>query len=112
MNKRLALLVLLLAHAAQAAGPVTFKPGTLCDRQSGFCADAQGVSLGITELELGPRAARRLQDQINEVGIENFDPTTFTMSGGLHCDTRLRQCFTNRHDKKVHARATQALFGQ
>lgn len=33
------------------------------------------------------------------------------MTGGLHCDTQIRRCYTNRYDQKIHAKATRTLFG-
>ncbi|WP_114636663.1 YcgJ family protein [Polynucleobacter necessarius] len=69
---------------------ITFpKPGgVICDKKSGFCADDQGVSVAITEMELGSQAAKNLMNQINQVGLKDFDATSFTMSGGLHCETK------------------------
>lgn len=89
------------------------KPGgVICDMKSGFCADEQGVSVAITEMELGKKASKNLMDQIRTVGIENFDATTFTMTGGLHCETKQKKCFTNKYDKIVDVKATKALFGK
>ena len=89
------------------------KPGgVICDQKSGFCADEQGVSVAITEMELGKKASKNLMDQINTVGIKDFDPTSFTMTGGLHCETKQRKCFTNKYDKVVDIKATKALFGK
>lgn len=89
------------------------KPGgVICDRKSGFCADEQGVSVGITEMELGKQASKNLMDQINTVGIKDFDPTSFTMTGGLHCETKQKKCFTNKYDNVVEPKATKALFGK
>ena len=88
------------------------KPGgVICDKKSGFCVDEQGVSVAITEMELGKKASRNLMDQIRTVGIENFDTTTFTMTGGLYCETKQRKCFTNKYDKVVDVKATKVLFG-
>jgi hypothetical protein len=50
--------------------------------------------------------------EINKVGIQDFDATTFTMRGGLTCDTKVKTCWTNRYDKKVDVKATQTLFGK
>lgn len=87
------------------------KPGgVICDKKGGFCADSQGVSVAITEMELGPKAAKNLMDQINRVGIADFDATSFTMSGSLYCETKKKQC-TNKLDHKVDIKATKALFG-
>jgi hypothetical protein len=88
------------------------KPGgVICDKKSGFCVDEQGVSVAITEMELGKKASKNLMDQIRTVGIENFDPTTFTMTGGLYCETKQKKCFTNKYDKVVDVKATKVLFG-
>ncbi len=88
------------------------KPGgIICDKKSGFCVDEQGVSVAITEMELGKKASKNLMDQIRSVGIENFDATTFTMTGGLYCETKQRKCFTNKYDMIVDLKATKALFG-
>lgn len=88
------------------------KPGgIICDKKSGFCVDEQGVSVAITEMELGKKASKNLMDQIRTVGIENFDATTFTMTGGLYCETKQRKCFTNKFDKIIDVKTTKALFG-
>ena len=110
MKKFIALAALFITGTTLAASTIIYKPGTLCDKKAGFCADNQGVSVGITEMELGAKAAQRLQAQINEVGITNFDATTFTMSGGLNCNTKEKKCYTNRYDKKVDVKATKTLF--
>ena len=93
---------------------ITFpKPGgVICDKKSGFCADDQGVSIAITEMELGPQAAKNLMNQINQVGLKDFDATSFTMSGGLHCETKQKKCFTIKNGNTVDANATKALFGK
>lgn len=93
---------------------ITFpKPGgVICDKKSGFCADEQGVSVAITEMELGKKASKNLMDQIRSVGIQDFDATSFTMTGGLHCETKQKKCFTNKYDNVVDAKATKALFGK
>ena len=89
------------------------KPGgVICDKKSGFCADEQGVSVAITEMELGKKASKNLMDQIRSVGIQDFDATSFTMTGGLHCETKQKKCFTNKYDKVVDDKATKALFGK
>lgn len=89
------------------------KPGgVICDKKSGFCADQQGVSVAITEMELGKQASKNLMDQIRAVGIQDFDATSFTMTGGLHCETKQKKCFTNKYDNVVDAGATKVLFGK
>jgi Fels-1 Prophage Protein-like len=84
----------------------------ICDQKSGFCADEQGVSVAITEMELGKKASKNLMDQINSVGIKDFDSTSFTMTGGLHCETKQKKCFTNKYGNVVDPKATKALFGK
>ena len=109
MKKLIAVAVALVSSTAFAT--IIYKPGTLCDSKAGFCADSQGVSVGITEMELGPKAGKKLMAEINKVGINDFDATTFTMSGGLNCNTKEKKCYTNRYDKKVDVKATKTLFG-
>ena len=108
MKKLIAVAVALVSSTAFAT--IIYKPGTLCDSKAGFCADSQGVSVGITEMELGPKAGKKLMAEINKVGINDFDATTFTMSGGLNCNTKEKKCYTNRYDKKVDVKATKTLF--
>jgi hypothetical protein len=109
MKKLIAVAVALVSSTAFAT--IIYKPGTLCDTKAGFCADSQGVSVGITEMELGSKAGKKLMAEINKVGINDFDATTFTMSGGLNCNTKEKKCYTNRYDKKVDVKATKTLFG-
>ena len=108
MKKLIAVAVALVSSTAFAT--IIYKPGTLCDSKAGFCADSQGVSVGITEMELGPKAGKKLMAEINKVGINDFDATTFTMSGGLNCNTKEKKCYTNRYDKKLDVKATKTLF--
>lgn len=113
MKKKQVLLMLLAAtFATFAIGLDYHKEGAICDKQSGFCADRMGVSVGLTKLYLGEKAEQKLMAQINEVGIQNFDATNFTMRGGLTCDTKVRTCWTNRFDKKIDHKATQTLFSK
>lgn len=74
MKVLLAIGALFCMGMACAADPIIYKPGTLCDKPSGFCVDAQGVSVGITAMELGSTAAQRLQHQIDEVGLKISTP--------------------------------------
>ena len=64
-----------------------------------------------THFQLGDKAEQKLMADINKVGIKDFDASTFTMSGGLTCDTKVKTCWTNRYDKKVDVK-TRTLFGQ
>lgn len=113
--KKLTLVVLLgIATVAQAAAGLNYyKEGAICDKKSGFCADFMGVSVALTKMYLGDKAEQKLMAEINKVGIQDFDATTFTMRGGLTCDTKVKTCWSSRYDKsKVDVKATQTLFGK
>jgi hypothetical protein len=111
--KRLILISLLTtAIGAHAAGLDYYKEGAICDKTSGFCADFMGVSVALTKMYLGDKAEQKLMAEINKVGIKDFDASTFTMRGGLTCDTKVKTCWTNRYDKKIDVKATRTLFGQ
>lgn len=108
-------IALLIASSSQAFAASSLyypKPGgVICDKKAGFCADDQGVSVAITQMELGEKASKALMAEINKVGVANFDTTSFTMSGGLHCETKEKKCY-NKLDKKPDLKATKALFGK
>jgi hypothetical protein len=105
--------ILTLGLAVPAwAGPDYYKEGAICDRKAGFCADHMGVSLALTKMYLGGKAEQKMMDQINKVGSESFNPTMFTMSGGLTCHTQEKQCWTSRYRDKPHDKATKTLFGK
>jgi hypothetical protein len=104
--------LLTVTLGAHAAGLDYYKEGAICDKESGFCADDMGVSVALTKMYLGDKAEKQLMAKINKVGIQEFDATTFTMHGGLTCDTKVKTCWTNRYDKKVDVKAIKTLFGQ
>lgn len=111
-KKKITFLTLLVAAlSCQAAGLDFHKEGAICDKKSGFCADHMGVSVALTKMYLGEQAEKKLMAEINKVGIQDFDATTFTMRGGLTCDTKIKTCWTNRYDKKIDVKATRTLFG-
>lgn len=112
MKKIAPFCLLAVTMAAQAGGLDYHKEGAICDRKAGFCADFMGVSVALTKLYLGDKAEQKLMAEINKVGVQDFDATTFTMSGGLTCDVKVKTCWTNRYDKKVDVKATQTLFGK
>jgi hypothetical protein len=108
-----ALISLLTASvSAHAASLDYYKEGAICDRKAGFCADHMGVSLALTKMYLGEKAEQKMMNQINKVGSENFNPTMFTMSGGLTCHTQEKQCWTSKLRDKPHDKATRTLFGK
>ena len=112
MKKTLLIATLAIASVAQAADLDFKKEGAICDKKAGFCVDFMGISMGLTKLYLGEKAEEKLMSQVNKVGLENFDSTTFTMSGGLTCETTKKTCWTSRNRDKVDDKATQTLFGK
>ena len=84
--------------------------GVICDKKGGFCADSEGLSVAYTKEYLGTKAEQHLMEEINKGG-KDFDATTFTMSDGIYCDCKAKQC-VGRYDKKVDAAHTRALFGK
>ena len=112
MKKLILISMLTTAFSTHAADLDYYKEGAICDRKSGFCADFMGVSVALTKMYLGDKAEQKLMAEIKKVGINDFDASTFTMRGGLTCDTKVKTCWTNRYDKKVDTKATKTLFGQ
>jgi Fels-1 Prophage Protein-like len=110
MNYLAVIVLSAVSAAAHAGGLDHYREGAICDRRAGFCADHMGVSVALTRLYLGARAESRLMEMINKVGVENFDPSIFTMSGGLTCHTQEKTCWTQRHRSQVDVRATRLLF--
>ncbi len=116
MRKLLALATLAATLATlsttAAAANIEYKDGAICDRESGFCVDHQGVSVAITKMYLGDAAEARLMAEINKVGIQDFDAGSFTMRGGLTCKVAEKTCWTSKYSGKVDAKATRVLFGK
>jgi hypothetical protein len=112
MLKTLPLLLTLTFATPAWAGLDYYKEGAICDKKAGFCADQMGVSLALTKMYLGDKAEQKLMATIKEVGSEYFNPTSFTMSGGLTCDTKVKQCWTSKLQDKPHEKATKTLFGK
>jgi hypothetical protein len=101
----------IVAASFAHAGGLDYREGAICDRQAGFCADQMGVSVGLTKEYLGASAEQKLMERIKNLGEGNFDPTWFTMSGGLTCKTQEKTCWTSRYGSKVDKKATATLFG-
>ena len=93
------------------ASAVEYKPHAICDKKSGVCADSEGISVALTKRYLGDKAETKLMAEINKVGMQDFDPTWFTMSGGLTCKTKEKMCWTTRLQEKVDRKAMKTLFG-
>ena len=110
------LLVLLLglvsvgAHATGAKKLRFPSPGVVCDAY--FCADAEGISNGLTTEYLGAKKSAQLAAQ------GEFDRTAFTFANGVYCDTKEKVCHKDRHlgtDGKpaaaLEVTTTRQLFG-
>ena len=50
------------AGAAPSANVYSPYKGVLCDRKAGFCADEQGISMGLTKEYLGAEAEKKMVD--------------------------------------------------
>lgn len=85
--------------------------GVICDMKSGFCADRQGISMGFTKEFLGQEAQDKMMEQIRAVGEKAFDPSVYTLSDGVHCDSGRKKCFAGKLDDAVERAHTAALFG-
>jgi hypothetical protein len=103
------LLPLSVSANQQLKGEV-FSPeqGIICDKKSGFCADAEGISLGYTGEYLGKDAAAEFEKIISSV--KNFDTTSFVLSNGVLCDAKKKHCYTNKYDNIVDKPHTEAMF--
>lgn len=103
-------LPLMAGAAAQSrlSSPAT---GVVCDVY--LCADAQGVSNGLTAQYLGGKKAQQLAAQ------GEFDRTAFTFANGVYCDTKEKVCRKDRYfgaDGKpsgaIDRTTTQLLFSR
>ncbi len=83
-------------------------PGAVCDKVGQACFDSQGASIGITKDEFGQVAADKLANSIEEVG-DDWDPTEFTMSDGVSCNTTKKVCEDSSGN--MDTKMTVALFG-
>lgn len=107
---RLLMSALLMGYSALSTA-IEYKTNAICDKTVGFCADWMGVSVALTEMYLGKDAEKKLMAIINKVGIENFDASEFTMSGGLTCHTKEKMCWTSRLREQQDKKAMKVLFG-
>lgn len=99
------------AQAAEPPSPDILWPesGVICDRAAGFCADSQGVSVAWTARYLGREAQSRLLQLSGRVS--DFHTDAFTLSNGVHCESKKRACWTGK-DRQVSERSlTEHLYG-
>jgi hypothetical protein len=83
--------------------------GVICDKSNQFCVDQEGISIELTTQVFGASAREKWQAILNS---ENFDPTSYSMSSGLYCDSELRVCKTQRWDETENSHWTKILFGE
>jgi hypothetical protein len=100
------------SKAAAAAAPIraVFSPdsGIICDKQKGFCADSQGISMAFTQEYLGD-AAQKKQMALKKKG--GYNETFFVLSNGIACNTVDKKCYAGEFDSTVDTIHTKALFG-
>ena len=109
MIRMLFLALLLVPAAALASEVYSPGPGAVCDKVGKACFDKEGLSIGITKDEFGQEAADKVANSIEEAG-DNWDPTSFTMSNGVSCNTTKKVCddSSGHFDKQF----TKDLFGE
>lgn len=104
-------LILMSGMGAAHAGDVFYpQQGEVCDRVSHFCADRQGISMGLTELHLGKSAQGKLQQAMGDgVGV-HMD--SYTLSNGVYCESKTQTCYSDRFKTRKEVTATENLYGQ
>lgn len=109
--KRVLGLILMSVMGAAHAGDVFYpQQGEVCDRVSHFCADRQGISMGLTELHLGKSALDKLQQAMGDgIGV-HLD--SYTLSNGVYCESKTQTCYSDRFKTRKDSSATENLFGQ
>jgi len=102
---------LLLSVVAEAHASDIFYPqqGEVCDRTAYFCADRQGISMGLTELHLGKAAQEKLQQALGDGTDVHLD--SYTLSNGVYCESQTHTCYSDRFKTRKDAEATARLFG-
>jgi hypothetical protein len=110
MNKKAIAIAVLIGFGTFAQAGNVYSPdkGVICDKKSGFCADKYGISLGLTQEYLGDKHAATWEKRLSN---PNFDPSAFTMSNGLSCDTKAKVCKKSKWDDNADPKWTGILFG-
>jgi uncharacterized protein len=81
--------------------------GIVCDKKSGFCADQEGISMGFTKEYLGQAAQDKMMGYVER---DNMELDSYTMSNGIHCESKERKCYNNKWKEKVDAHYTNNLY--
>lgn len=100
--------------AAMASGVFLPAAGVVCDIKGHFCADREGISMGLTTRFLHKDAQERLSRTLGEGADVHL--WEYTLSNGVHCDAHERQCYTDRYyprtADKYETKITQHLYGK
>jgi len=97
-----------VANAKSKTNVYSPEQGIICDKKSGFCSDSYGISIAFTKEFLGQKSADKFTKILSD---KDFDPTSYTMSNGLSCDTKKKICKKSKWDEKADAHWTKILFG-
>ncbi|WP_322862384.1 YcgJ family protein [Aeromonas allosaccharophila] len=111
-KKSVVFAVLFFSGLAQAA-PAIFSPesGVLCDKKAGFCADSQGISMGLTRIHLGDKAKAKLVKTFGS--IDGVDMGSYTLSNNVHCESSEKQCYQDRYFPRTkESKYSAMLFKQ
>lgn len=115
MEKIIVMTALLCASTCALAAPI-FTPatGVVCDKESHFCVDEQGISMGLTTQYLSREAQEKLQKTLGDgAGVSLGE---YTLSNGVHCDSKEKQCYTDRYyprgKDKQEQKFTAQIFGK
>jgi len=95
------------SHKKQKGSVYFPEHGILCDKKSGFCADKEGIAMGFTQVYLGQAAAEKFNKLIDKY---HMSTESYTLSNGIHCDSRDRKCYNNKWKEKVNHEYTNKLF--
>lgn len=111
-KKSVVFAVLFFSGLAQAA-PALFSPeaGVLCDKKAGFCAESQGISMGLTQVYLGDKAQAKLLKVFGST--DGVDMGSYTLSNGVHCESSEKQCYKDRYFPRTkESKYSAMLFKQ
>lgn len=84
--------------------------GVICDQKAGFCVDSYGISMAFTKEFLGQAAQDKVMKMIDDVGVDNFDTSRYSLSNKVYCDSAIKACFTDRYQEQRQDTYSQILF--
>lgn len=109
MKKTLLMATIVALSGVAYAGSV-YSPAkkVLCDRKSKLCADSYGISIGLTKVYFGSRAANKLERNIDKY---DMDLNEWTFANGVSCNTHKKICKKSKWDDRADPHWTRMLFG-